>query len=404
MKHSKTLIVVLFCISGLEMPAMAQTDGWQRKADFGGNGRDWAFSFSLLGKGYVGTGYDGISLLNDFWEYNPTTDKWTRKSNSPAYRSAGVGFSIGNFGYSGSASLNKDFWKYNPATNSWSRLADIPGDIRYGKPLGFSIGNFGYVGLGTDTSEQLLHDFWQYNPDSNKWVRKADFPSDFTSTVVAFSIGNKGYVGTGENYLTHQITNEFWEYNPDSDRWTQVMSLGFSARNASVGFSIGNKGYVGMGFVNGTGMSNDWWEYDPVTNIWTQISPCNADGFTSFAGIGFSVGNRGYVGTGLNSNLEWQKSFYEYSLNTAVNPTAFATSAIVYPNPNNGVFTLTIPVDVEAYEIYDLGGKCVVEKKEVELSRNEQLSLNLKTGMYYLKTIHQDQSVSINKFSIIRTN
>ena len=36
----------------------------------------------------------------------------------------------------------------------------------------------------------------------------------------------------------------------------------------AVGFSIGSKGYIGTGY-NGS-LYKDFWEYDPATNAWTQ--------------------------------------------------------------------------------------------------------------------------------------
>ena len=51
--------------------------------------------------------------------------------------------------------------------------------------------------------------------------------------------------------------------------WTQKADFGGAARSGAVGFSIGNKGYMGTG-VSGNTKFNDFWEYDPETNVWTQ--------------------------------------------------------------------------------------------------------------------------------------
>jgi hypothetical protein len=63
-------------------------DSWTQKASVGGTQRNDAVGFSIdsLGKGYVGTGGDGTGgFLNDFWEYNPSTNVWTQKANYPGY-------------------------------------------------------------------------------------------------------------------------------------------------------------------------------------------------------------------------------------------------------------------------------------------------------------------------------
>jgi N-acetylneuraminic acid mutarotase len=83
-------------------------------------------------------------------------------------------------------------------------------------------------------------------------------------------------------------------------------------RNSAVGFSIGNKGYVGTGYGDGPTLYNDFWEWDQVSNVWTQN--VNFGGMARNAAVGFSIGNKGYVGTGvtgINPNYAFQ-DFWEY--------------------------------------------------------------------------------------------
>jgi len=102
----------------------------------------------------------------------------------------------------------QDFWEYDPATNVWTKKADFPGDARLGA-IGFSVGNKGYVGTGLIESSYLgLKDIWEYNPASNSWTKKPDIPQG-RSGAVGFSIGNKGYVDTGIDG-----GNDFWEFTP----------------------------------------------------------------------------------------------------------------------------------------------------------------------------------------------
>lgn len=51
--------------------------------------------------------------------------------------------------------------------------------------------------------------------------------------------------------------------------WAQKTNFGGTARWGAVGFSIGNKGYIGTGG-EGSVPKNDFWEYDPTTDTWTQ--------------------------------------------------------------------------------------------------------------------------------------
>jgi hypothetical protein len=74
-----------------------------------------------------------------------------------------------------------------------------------------------------------------------------------------------------------------------------------------VGFSIGTKGYIGTGS-NVNYFYNDFWEYDPALNTWTQKAYF---GGTSREGaVGFSIANKGYIGTGFDGLPRYD--FWEY--------------------------------------------------------------------------------------------
>ena len=66
------------------------------------------------------------------------------------------------------------------------------------------------------------------------------------------------------------ITKDFWEYDPATNTWTQKADFGGTARYVAVGFSIGSKGYIGTGDDDLNQFLKDFWEYDPATNTWTQ--------------------------------------------------------------------------------------------------------------------------------------
>jgi len=76
--------------------------------------------------------------------------------------------------------------------------------------------------------------------------------------------------------------------------WTQKANFGGTARNFATGFTIGNKGYIGTGDAGGD--SNDFWEYDPNTDIWTQKA--NLVELHAMLQLVFSIGSKGYIGIG----------------------------------------------------------------------------------------------------------
>lgn len=293
--------VFFLCIS---LFSFSQGGIWRQKQSLGlaATSRYGAVSFSIGDKGYVGTGFD-ISPRNDFWEYNPSTNVWTQKANLPGgVRSSATGFSIGHKGYIGMGdSANflahyNDFWEYDPATNIWTRKADFGGGGRSGT-TGFSIGSKGYAGTGINNSSTNKNDFWQFDPATNVWTQKANFGGGVRNLASGFSIGNKGYIGLGTiNEFEVAAYGDFWEYDPAADIWVQKADFGGGARWGATGFSVGNKGFLGTGNNNFLNDVNDFWEFDPVTNVWVQKA--NFGGSARVQAISFSIGNKGYLGTG----------------------------------------------------------------------------------------------------------
>ena len=91
--------------------------------------------------------------------------------------------------------------------------------------------------------------------------------------------------------------------------WTQKADFGWSPRWGAVGFSIGNKGYIGTG-VEDPSNNKDFWEYDPAGDTWTQKA--DFGGTARHMAIGFSIGNKGYIGMGWDVSNQPLKNFWEY--------------------------------------------------------------------------------------------
>ena len=238
---------------------------------------------------------------------------WKKESDIPGdSRYGAVAFSIGDKGYlgTGSSGANRnDFWEYDPSMNTWSQKANFGGTKRK-FAVGFSIGNKGYIATGDDGSSTYggaTNDIWEYDPNENKWTPKAPFPGTPRFGAVGFSIGSKGYIGTG--HLDPRLgdpafrINDFWEFDPNDGpqgSWTEKNKIGGSSgvpRAYAVGFSIGNKGYIGTGNTALTpAKQKDFWEYDPSADTWTRKS--DFGGPARFVAFGLSIGLNGYIGAG----------------------------------------------------------------------------------------------------------
>ena len=96
--------------------------------------------------------------------------------------------------------------------------------------------------------------------------------------------------------------------------WIQKASFDIQGRDGAVGFSIGSKGYIGTGYQDVTPYSKDFWEYDPSTDIWLQKSDFGGGARTQ--SVGFSIGNKGYIVTGDDGVNPSPKDFWEYDPNS----------------------------------------------------------------------------------------
>ena len=167
--------------------------------------------------------------------------------------------------------------------------------------------------------------------------------------AVSFVVNNKGYVTTGFGPLATS------EYDPVTNMWAPKTAFPFLLFS-SAGFSIGNFGYAGTGITNPT--TNDktkqWWQYNPVTDAWTQKT--DFGGIERANAIAFSIGQKGYLGTGEGAD------FWEYTPDstTAVNEVSVNSSEFnLYPNPASEILNIKcLMFDIKkiALTIVDLKG------------------------------------------------
>ena len=93
-----------------------------------------------------------------------------------------------------------------------------------------------------------------------------------------------------------------------SGKWCREVNFGGRERSGGIAFSIGNKGYVGTGFDNTSNKYNDLWEYDPETVTWSQKQSFPAT--ERLAAVSFVIGNKGYVGMGYKGFGSAQDNFF----------------------------------------------------------------------------------------------
>jgi N-acetylneuraminic acid mutarotase len=204
------------------------TDRWNQKASFPDGSLTLASVVVVGTKAYVITGMSPSGPTRGVWEYDPSVDRWARKTDFPgSARSTACAFALGGLAYFGlGAELNagatwvfqQDFWQYDASADRWTRRADFPGAARV-HALGLGLGTRGFVTQGLlsasagGSSLTLAKDLWEYNPGSDTWTQRSDLPGSGRAMAVGFVIGSSGYVALGND---QSVTNlrDVWRLTP----------------------------------------------------------------------------------------------------------------------------------------------------------------------------------------------
>jgi hypothetical protein len=198
---------------------------------------------------------------NNVWEFDPSTFKWTQKSNCPYFIPYGsFTFTIGSKAYVGGHSTH-EFVSYDNSTDTWTKLADYPGfngegaatavidGIGYCFQGGFSpivMDDYDYV------AENEFNGNWKYDPASDKWTKLADGPDLIKDRVFAMivTVGDKIYFGAGVSsmFTSPQYLDFMYSYSTATDTWTKSLLLSdpyeFNESEYGYTFIVGDKGYM----------------------------------------------------------------------------------------------------------------------------------------------------------------
>jgi N-acetylneuraminic acid mutarotase len=234
------------------------TLAWTKKAPFPGGELIEAANFVIGDNAYIVTG-------NATYQYNQPTDTWTQKAYIfSVQRMLATAFAINGKGYIGlgydpnSTNLDEqnDWWQYDPATDRWIQKAAFPGGKRDGAG-GFSVDGKGYVVSGEHSTVHYVNGHfegqvtwgnkvWQYDPVADSWAQKADFPGpgrwEAVSANATVGGTDVGFIVGGDN--DGNAFNDAWEYNPATDTWGQLPNILGGARTESGGFVIGRSLYI----------------------------------------------------------------------------------------------------------------------------------------------------------------
>jgi N-acetylneuraminic acid mutarotase len=250
------------------------TGKWTRKSDFPGEARVFALAAVVGDKAFIGLGYNmgcaynDSSYLHDFWMYEPVTDSWTPRAAFPGKGVNGASTFVHNHeiyllhGFEAHQSV-KTTWKYNPQSDQWSQVGEFPGLAR-ARAVAVSDGSRFFSGSGF--SGRNMTDWWEYFPDTNTWEEKQKMPDKGRVNALAFSVENRFFVGTGRyfagRYNGGHLKNDVMEYDAANDQWYSRGSIPGEARENAIAFVIDNRVYLGFG-ENDTETLTDIYSFKP---------------------------------------------------------------------------------------------------------------------------------------------
>lgn len=335
------------------------TKAWTRRAPFPGKLRIGAAGFSIGNKGYIGGGRNfmkpdslnnSIALKKDTFKIVSIKPKtWERIDTTLTYTNA-----------KGDSVLN-DFWEYDPSIDKWTKKADIPG-TKMGRayPVGFAMNGKGYIGLGYDNEEikgtttpavstvigpyidsivhtqltitpptfkidtifrqvvrteidsvftddiKFLNDMYEYDPIGNTWTKKADFigqPRAYASAMPLYTTAAIG-LGRGDS-IPNVLYDDFYVFDPAGNSWVRTLDFPASKRYGASAFGLGFLGYI-VGGSDGL-PRKDFYEYNDISKTWDRLP--NLPDSARLLGISGIVGKMAYFGLGAGVKNSYDNIF-----------------------------------------------------------------------------------------------
>lgn len=382
----KNLILFVLCLSYSSF-SFSQIE-WKERAYFPGGGRSFATSFVIDGIAYI-CGGDGIES-DIFWKYDPIYDRWDQVGKIPFNPYYTNSFVVNSKAYVINLHTEggTNIWEYDPANNTWILKSEFPGERR-SSAIAFSYENYGYYGLGSRNGKRK--DLWRYDPKEDIWQRTQDFPVERSSPVV-FKINNVPYVGLGDGYspIGKEGLIDVYKFGA-GESWLKIANFPGLPRQMAVGFSIGHKGYITTGLdLIDYNYLNDFWEYDSFTDTWKQLDDFPAE--KRQAAVSFNIENRGFICTGYQSgilSINLYNDLWEYSsFNDIITDLSYSQKnrIEIFPNP----FIRLVNIKnwkgtLEQLKVWTSDGKLIINEPNINKNSTQLDLSSYKSSIFLLE-------------------
>ena len=280
------------------------------------------------GKLYVIGGWGEGKARGANYEYDPATDKWTKKKSMPrpAHHAALAAYNGKIYVCGGFVAPEKspvpigaawqpidDVWEYDPAADSWKALAPLPG--KRGSAVAVEVCGKIHVIGGVTTVEGSKAPFFTfmgpcnvlstndvYDPATDKWESRKPMAVPRNHAFAAAVNGKIYVIGgrTGHGFIMAATnTDVVEEYDPANDVWSAPKERMPTPRSGGGYGTDGRRIYVAGGEVTTkqlVGAFRGIEAYEPATNSWTTLPsmPMPRHGVA-----GAVIGNRFHLVSGM---------------------------------------------------------------------------------------------------------
>jgi len=247
--------------------------------------------------------------------------EWVRKADMPTGRhnfsaSAVKGkiYCIGGirFDNAGNFTILSDVTEYDPITDRWTKKADIP-EPRFNHNACvindkiLVIGGADKNGLPSESVRNIM----EYDPELNKWRKKSDMPEAIVSPSSCI-LNGKIYIIGGMGLENNVGTSTVEEYDPVIDKWTRKSDMP-TARYNFCAAAVNNCIYAMGGMIDNNNPARTMEAYDPAVDKWSR----KADPITLRGGLSASVVNgKIFVIGGMDAPNDFCATVEEYDPTT----------------------------------------------------------------------------------------